>query len=706
MKSRIQLKLAILLGLFGLVPALALFATFMTQWDEFERGFTAQLEVSATSLNDVIDRNLFERYGDVQAFGMNASVQEEANWNDLSSDNPLIRSINGYMTGYGIYDLMLVLDPQGRVVAVNTVDAQGAPAPTSTLLGQNFSTESWFADALAGRFLLGRDGTSGTAVSQPSNIAFLSDIIGADNYLIPFSAPVRNGAGEVVAVWVNFADFGLVEEIVATFYQDYVGYGMEEAEITVLDPEGRILVDFDPAGQGWTQYARNFEVIGRFNLAEAGVAAAQRAIAGETGSMVATHARKNIDQASGFAFSKGAYGYPGLGWSSLIRVPVDQAFATINFVQRVMIGAIVIAALLAMAAGLLVGGIAVRPIKGLTRFMSALADGDLDGEVPGRHRADELGAMAKAVRVFQKNAVHARELEVEQQHATERAEEEKRELMERMAREFEQSVGGIVGNLGGAAGRIQDVVRDLNSTVDTTRDQTGSAATASEQAAASVQTVAASASQLSASITEISSKVAESATVADEAVQEAENTRATVDQLVSSSARIGEVIDLINDIAEQTNLLALNATIEAARAGDAGKGFAVVANEVKSLATQTARATEEISSQIAEVQKSTQDASQAIKGIGLTIGRISEISSVVAAAVEEQGTATQEISKSAEQAALGTTEVSSNIQHVNTGVGDVSSATGVMTDSAQHVSVQSDALKDAVSGFLDTVRAA
>lgn len=704
--SSIRMKLAVLLVLFGLVPALALFATFLAQWDEFERGFTAQLEVSATSLNDVIDRNLFERYGDVQAFGLNSAVQNKANWGDLSDENALVRSINGYMTGYGIYDVMMILDLDGKVVSVNSVDATGKQAATADLLGKSFTDQSWFSDARDGRFLVGADGTTGTAVGQPAHQDFLKSAAGADNYLIPFSAPVKNDAGEVIAVWANFADFGLVEEIVASFHSDYASNGMAEAEITILDPTGRIIVDYDPVGQSWSDYPRNFEVIGAFNLADAGVIAAQQAISGETGSMVATHARKKIEQASGYAYSQGAYGYPGLGWSSLIRVPVEQAFATINFVKMFMIGAIVLAAFLAVVAGLIVGGIAVRPIKGLTDFMSALAAGNLDGEVPGKSRTDELGAMASAVQVFQENAVHARELELEQQRAAEKAEEEKLELMNRMAMEFEESVGSIVDNLGGAAGQIQDVVHNLNTTVDSTRTQTGSAASASEEAAASVQTVAASASELSASITEISSKVAESASVADDAVREAENTRTTVEQLVSSSARIGEVVDLINDIAEQTNLLALNATIEAARAGDAGKGFAVVANEVKSLATQTARATEEISSQIAEVQKSTRDASEAIRDIGQTIGRISEISSVVAAAVEEQGAATQEISKSAEQAALGTTEVSSSIQHVNSGVGDVGTATGVMTDSAQNVSEQSNKLNGAVEDFLNTIRAA
>lgn len=705
LRSNIRIKLAILLVVFGLIPAICVFGTFIFQRGEFEKGFSARLEVSAVSLNDVIDRNLFERYGDVQAFGLNAAVQDQENWNDLSGGNALVRAINGYMTGYGIYDLMLVLDMTGTVVSVSTVDGLGNPLATEGLLGQNYASQAWFSDAKEGRFLLGDGGMTGTAVSQPIHLPFLDPFVGTDNYVIPFSAPIINGNGETVGVWVNFADFGLVEDIVASFYQDYAEYGMPNAELTILDSEGRIIVDYDPTGQGWQEYQRNFDVIGQFNLAEVGVVAAQKAVAGETGSMVATHARKQIDQASGYGHSKGAYGYPGLGWSALIRIPVDQAFATIDLVTIFMVGSILVAAVVAVVAGSIVGGVAVRPIKGLTEFMSGLAAGKLDGDVPGQERSDELGAMSSAVKVFQDNAVRTREMEAEQHRAAETAEREKREMMTRMADDFEQSVGGIVDGLGSAADQIQNVVQNLNTTVDNTREQTGSAASASEQAAASVHTVAASASELSASITEISAKVAQSAAVADDAVREAENTRSTVEQLVSSSARIGEVVDLINDIAEQTNLLALNATIEAARAGDAGKGFAVVANEVKSLATQTGRATEEISSQIAEVQKSTEDASQAIRGIGQTIGKISEISAVVAAAVEEQGAATQEISKSAEQASLGTSEVSGSIQHVNSGVGDVSTASGIMTESAQNVSTQSAELRNAVEDFLNTVRA-
>ncbi len=269
---------------------------------------------------------------------------------------------------------------------------------------------------------------------------------------------------------------------------------------------------------------------------------------------------------------------------------------------------------------------------------------------------------------------------------------------------FEQTIKGMVEIVASAATQLQSTARTMEGTANSTSQRATVVASAAEDASANVQTVAAAAEELSASIAEISCQVSQSTDTANGAVAEAEKTNDQVQGLAEAAQKIGEVVSLINDIASQTNLLALNATIEAARAGEAGKGFAVVASEVKNLANQTAKATEEISAQITGIQNATQDAVHAIQGIGSTIGEISESSSAIAAAVEEQGAATQEIARNVEQASSGTTEVTTNINEVTQQATETGNAASQVLEAAGELASQAEKLSTEVSSFLHTIR--
>ena len=273
-----------------------------------------------------------------------------------------------------------------------------------------------------------------------------------------------------------------------------------------------------------------------------------------------------------------------------------------------------------------------------------------------------------------------------------------------MADNFESNVKTVVESVASASTEMEMSARTLSATAEEASSQSTAVAAASEEASTNVQTVAAAAEQLAQSVEEVGRQVQQSSTIASNAVSEAQKTNEEVEGLATAAEKIGEVVGLINDIASQTNLLALNATIEAARAGDAGKGFAVVATEIKSLADQTATATEDISSQISAIQNTTEDAVKAIKGISGTIGELSEISSAIASAVEEQSAATREIAQSVEQAAAGTADVSQNITGVTSGAQQTGDASAQVLEAASELSKQAEALRSQVDGFLVEVR--
>jgi methyl-accepting chemotaxis protein len=346
----------------------------------------------------------------------------------------------------------------------------------------------------------------------------------------------------------------------------------------------------------------------------------------------------------------------------------------------------------------------VSAISGLTTKMTRLAENDFDVDINEVKRADEIGVMGRAVLVFRENGIERRKLE-----AAQKAEDEKRrvrmEKQEGYIQEFDKAVVSVLADVGVAVEQLHNVSRVLRSSADTAADQSMAVSSGAEEASSNVQLVATAATELSASINEISGQVSETSSMAQSATERARSTNDNIQGLNDSAIKIGEVISLISDIAEQTNLLALNATIEAARAGDAGKGFAVVASEVKNLANQTGKATEDITSQINDIQQATGLAVSAIDEIVKMISDISERAAAVAAAVEQQTVATSEISQNVEQAAAGTEDISSAMQGVSAAVAETNSAANDVNASADNLGRQNNDLRAQIDGFLDRMRA-
>jgi methyl-accepting chemotaxis protein len=389
----------------------------------------------------------------------------------------------------------------------------------------------------------------------------------------------------------------------------------------------------------------------------------------------------------------------------LLNQEADAVIAGNEFLQTLLWVLLGIGLVTAVAVVLITTQTIVPPIQAITNVMTRLTQGEHSVAVPGVGRGDELGHMAKSVLVFKDNMVKAKEL-AEQEVEAQRQREARTRAIESLTSRFDADVMAVLKTVASAATELQSTANSMTETAGQMTDRSSAVASASTQASANVQTVASAAEELSSSVTEITRQVSRSSDIAGRAVDESQRTNDQMQGLAEAAQKIGDVVQLISTIAGQTNLLALNATIEAARAGEAGKGFAVVASEVKSLANQTAKATEEITSHIDGIQAATKNSVAAIQGIAGTIGEINEIATSIASAVEEQGAATQEIARNVQEAATGTAEVSRNISGVTEAATTTSAAAEQVLGAAGELSRQSELLRTKVETFLAEVKAA
>ena len=653
MKLKLTGKLVLAFLALGLIPLGVLAFISIQSARSIADGASDQLHQASISTMDTIERNLFERYGDVQAFASNGALRIHE-LGTPESTTVLTESINTYVRLYGLYPLSLITDATGKVVAVNSKDATGKTLDTGFLVGKDYSKASWFRDARDGKFLKS-DLLDGTVVEDVARDPDASRVFGSDALFVSFSAPIFNATGEFIGVWRNLADFGLVETMLKERYASLKAAGLPTSELALIDQKGILLAEYDPTVAGSADFRRNPETILKRNLAELGVESAQRGIRGEDGEGVEVHKRKNVQLAYGFARSTGALGYPGLGWSLIVRVPEAELLAGPRMAIRNTWFTVGIATALLAVCALLIARSITRPIARCVAVVERLAQGDLTAQV-GLNRDDELGTLATSVDTCIGN-------------------------LRTLVGALKKSASDLLGS----AQVLTDTAHSQAAAAEETTVQANTVASAGEelsinskvmsesagQITQSTSTVAAAMEEMSSSIQEVARNCAQESEIARKADTQARQTRELMAKLDDSARQIGKVVELINRIAEQTNLLALNATIEAASAGEAGRGFAVVANEVKELARQSAAATEDIRKQVALIQDGAGSSMRSLDEVAKIIEQVSHISSSIAAAVEEQSATTSEIVGTIHNVSTATGTLSKNVQQTSEGAAEV-----------------------------------
>ncbi|MGH1491016.1 MAG: methyl-accepting chemotaxis protein [Acidimicrobiales bacterium] len=651
-KRSVQLKTKLIASftILGLVPALLLgWVSFQRSAAELQMDAASRLQEAAVTYGDMIDRNLFERYGDVQAFAANPNARTTATATDR-------QNIVDFLTiNYGIYDLMLIVDLDGNIIAANTVDGSGAELDSLELVGQSVADTEWFATVAGGKTPPG-----GTHYTDAWQNPMVAAVYGQSRLTLPFTAPIFDDDGAMVGIWHNEASFErIVSDIMNEGRRAFVDHGHTTVETQILRADGVVLDDADQS------------VIGNLNLAEAGQPVAQLALGpqGSTGSTIERSVRTDVEQVMGYAVTDGALGFDGYKWGVLVRQNLGEAAAAATSLRNLLFSI----GLFIMAATALIGLLLARSIANpLRRNVAALEDvstGDLSVrfEVGGQ---DEVGQMSSALN---------RALD---------------------------SIGGTLTHvdrsaieLSDSAGQLTTLSREMASTAGHASQQASDAANEAEKISSGSLSVAAAMEQMSTCIREISDNSSTAAQMTSKVVDVSTQTRSRMERLDASAVDIGNVVAVITSIAAQTDLLALNATIEAHRVGEAGKGFGVVANEVKALAAQTSGATDQIQGKIEAIQSDVVNAVEAMSEIGDLLDQVNEISTAIAGAVEEQSATAAEVSDRIQSVTDGTAKISDSVSAVAEANKSATEGADKTLDSAARLSGLADQLAELLKGF-------
>ena len=730
----ITTKLTTLFVLFGFIPVAVVGLIAYNASRTIEGSVGTRFQSMAEGVADRIDRNLFERYGDVQAFGFNRVIDQKTAWYRTDVEgNPIRQVIDQYVDTYDLYSLSILVDLDGRVIAVNSKDADGKPIQSQDLYRKNYRDTAWFRALKAQQF------TTTMPFSAPGNTAVTGTYIedlhvdpdvkvaypGDDGLTLGFSAPVYRD-GKVVAYWTNRAKFSVVEDILRACQTVMKNTGFLNSAIVLLDQEGKILADYDPADAGTDQFRHDFKILMTDNLVGRGITAAQKAVAGKTGFATDPHHHTGIPQMIGYTHLKGALGYPGMNWSVLVSV--DQAFATADarsINQNVMIAIIVCLVIIVML-GVIIGRVGIRGIVQVSDAAAKMAGGALDTRVSVA-TTDEIGVLAQSFNDMGTQLQAKVTKEHEQAERLGQFMVDAKRVLGNLAQGdlTDQMTSACEGDLEQIKVSLNSAITNLTTTLTTVRVAADSVAKGAEEITKGSEDLsqrtseqASALEETSASMEEMTSTVKQSADNAKQAKQLAIAARDIADkggavttkaveamgEINKSSKKIADIITVIDEIAFQTNLLALNAAVEAARAGEHGRGFAVVAAEVRNLAQRSATAAKEIKGLINESIQRVTDGSELVHQSGKTLGEIVNSVKRVTDIIAEISTASQEQASGIDQVNRAIMQMDETTQQNAALVEETTSASQSMKDQAKELMRQVEVFKTNGTGEASHVK--
>ena len=711
----ITAKLTTLFVLFGFIPMAAVGLIAYNASLTIEGSVGTRFQSVAEGVADKIDRNLFERYGDVQAFGFNRVLDQKAAWYRTGvEDNPIREVMDQYVDTYDLYYLSILVDLEGRVIAVNSKDADGKPIQSHDLYGKNYRETAWFRALKAKQF------TTTMPFSAPGNQAatgtYIEDLHvdpdvkaaypGDDGLTLGFSAPVYRD-GKVVAYWSNRAKFSLVEDILRSAQLIMKSTGFGNSSVLLLDKDGKILANYDPTDAGSDQIRHDFTALMTDNLAARGIAAAIGAVAGKTGFASDPHPRTGVLQTIGYTHLKGALGYPGMNWSVLVAVNHALAVADARAINQEMLIAIIVCVVTILIVGIIVGRIGVRGIGQVSAAAAKLAGGALDTRVPVTSQ-DEIGVLAQAFNAMGTQVQAKVAKEVEQAAKIEQFMLEAKRVLGNLAQGdlTDQLTNACEGNLEQVKVSLNIAITKLRGTLTAVRESAESVTAGAEEIIKGNEDLsqrtseqASSLEQTSTAMEEITSTVKQNADNAKQANQLAIAARdaankggaitskavEAMEEINQSSKKIADIITVIDEIAFQTNLLALNAAVEAARAGEHGRGFAVVATEVRNLAQRSATAAKEIKGLINESIQRVTDGSELVNRSGKTLAEIVSSVKRVTDMIAEISAASQEQAREIDQVNKTIMQMDEVTQQNAALVEETTSASQCMTEQAKEL---------------------